>query len=98
VLDAGLGWAGGYTGHGVAAANLAGRTLADLVRGVPSPLTTLPWVGHRSPRWEPEPARWAGVHGLYALYRMADRLESARRSPRTSVLARAGDLISGVPR
>ena len=77
----GLGWAGGYTGHGVAASNLAGRTLADLVRGVPSPLTTLPWVGHRSPRWEPEPARWAGVHGLYALYRTADRLESARRYP-----------------
>jgi glycine/D-amino acid oxidase-like deaminating enzyme len=93
----GLGWAGGYTGHGVAAANLAGRTLADLVRGVPSPLTTLPWVGHRSPRWEPEPARWAGVHGLYALYRTADRLESASRSSRTSRLARAGDLISGIP-
>ncbi len=92
-----LGWAGGYSGHGVAAANLAGRTLADLVRGVPSPLTTLPWVGHHSPRWEPEPARWAGVHGLYALYRTADRLESARRSPRTSLLARAGDLISGIP-
>jgi glycine/D-amino acid oxidase-like deaminating enzyme len=94
---AGLGWAGGYSGHGVAAANLAGRTLADLVRGVSSPLVTLPWVGHRSPRWEPEPARWAGVHGLYALYRTADRLESARRSARTSVLARAGDLISGIP-
>ena len=93
----GLGGAGGYSGHGVAAANLAGRTLADLVRGVPSPLTTLPWVGHRSPRWEPEPARWAGVRGLYALYRTADRLESAGRSPRTSVLARAGDLISGIP-
>ena len=93
----GLGWAGGYTGHGVAAANLAGRTLADLVRGVPSPLTMLPWVGHRSPRWEPEPARWAGVRGLYALYRAADRLESANRSPRTSLLARAGDLISGIP-
>ena len=93
----GLGWAGGYTGQGVAAANLAGRTLADLVRGVPSPLTTLPWVGHRSPRWEPEPARWAGVHGLYALYRTADRLESAGRSSRTSLLARAGDLISGIP-
>ncbi len=93
----GLGWAGGYSGHGVAAANLAGRTLADLVRGIPSPLTTLPWVGHRSPRWEPEPARWAGVHGLYALYRAADRLEAARQSPRTSVLARAGDLISGLP-
>jgi glycine/D-amino acid oxidase-like deaminating enzyme len=99
VLDprTGLGWAGGYAGHGVAAANLAGRTLADLVLGVPSPLTTLPWVGHRSPRWEPEPARWAGVRGLYALYRAADRLESAGRSARTSLLARAGDLISGIP-
>jgi glycine/D-amino acid oxidase-like deaminating enzyme len=94
----GLGWAGGYSGHGVAAANLAGRTVADLVRGIPSPLTTLPWVGHRSPRWDLEPARWAGVHGLYALYRAADRLEAARQSPRTSVLARAGDLISGIPR
>ena len=93
----GLGWAGGYSGHGVAAANLAGRTLADLLRGVASPLTTLPWVDHRSPGWEPEPARWAGVRGLYALYRTADRLESAGRSPRTSVLARAGDLISGIP-
>jgi len=93
----GLGWAGGYSGHGVAAANLAGRTLADLVRGVPSPLTALPWVGHHSPRWEPEPARWAGVRGLYTLYRTADRLESAGRSPRTSLLARVGDLISGIP-
>jgi glycine/D-amino acid oxidase-like deaminating enzyme len=95
--QAGLGWAGGYSGHGVAASNLAGRTLADLVRGVPSPLTTLPWVGHRSPRWEPEPARWAGVHGLYTLYRAADRLEGTGRSDRTSVLAKAGDLISGIP-
>src|SRR5262249_12597774 len=43
----GLGWAGGYTGHGGAASNLAGRTRADLVRRVPSPLTTLPWGGHR---------------------------------------------------
>jgi glycine/D-amino acid oxidase-like deaminating enzyme len=94
---AGLGWAGGYTGHGVAAANLAGRTLADLVRGVSSPLTTLPWVGYPWRQWEPEPARWAGVHSLYALYRTADRLESGRDTARTSWLARAGDMISGIP-
>ena len=37
-----------------------GRTLADLVTGERSPLTALPWVGHRSRSWEPEPARWAG--------------------------------------
>jgi glycine/D-amino acid oxidase-like deaminating enzyme len=72
----GLGWAGGYTGHGVAAANLAGRTLADLVLGRSSDLTSLPWAGHRSRSWEPEPARWAGVHSLYALYRLSDRLET----------------------
>jgi hypothetical protein len=95
--DTGLGWAGGYTGHGVAAANLAGRTLADLVLGTASPLVTLPWVGHRSPRWEPEPLRWTGVHSLYALYRAADRMESRSGSARTSALALAGDLISGIP-
>ena len=106
---AGLGWAGGYTGHGVAAANLAGRTLADLVLGQRSPLTALPWVGHRSRTWEPEPARWAGVHGLYSLYRLADRLESpadsaagagavaSQRSRLGEALGRVGDAISGIP-
>jgi glycine/D-amino acid oxidase-like deaminating enzyme len=102
---AGTGWAGGYTGHGVAAANLAGRTLADLVSGERSPLTMLPWVGHRSRDWEPEPARWAGVHGLYALYRLADRLESPApgemagdsRVRLGEALGRVGDMISGIP-
>ena len=100
----GLGWAGGYTGHGVAAANLAGRTLADLAAGEKSELTTLPWVGHRSRTWEPEPARWAGVHGLYALYRLADRLESAApdgpgnaQVRAGEALGRVGDMISGIP-
>jgi glycine/D-amino acid oxidase-like deaminating enzyme len=100
----GMGWAGGYTGHGVAAANLAGRTLADLVAGEKSELTALPWVGHRSRTWEPEPARWAGVHGLYALYRLADRLESAAPDGTGNAqvrlgeaLGRVGDMISGIP-
>jgi glycine/D-amino acid oxidase-like deaminating enzyme len=96
----GMGGAGGYTGHGVAAANLAGRTLADLVAGERSPLTALPWVGHRGRTWEPEPARWAGVHGLYALYRLADRLESDPADSRVRLgeaLGRVGDVISGIP-
>ena len=94
--SSGLGWAGGYTGHGVAASNLAGHTLADLVLGRPTPRTALPWVGHRARRWEPEPLRWAGVHGLYTLYRAADGAED-NGSLRTSYLARVGDMISGIP-
>ena len=61
--ETGLGWAGGYVGDGVAAGNLAGRTLADLVRGRHTALTSLPWVGHRSRAWEPEPLRWIGING-----------------------------------
>ena len=56
----GLGWAGGYVGDGVGTTNLAGRTLRDLVLGRDTELTRLPWVGHRSRRWEPEPLRWLG--------------------------------------
>ena len=69
--------------------------------GAATSLTSLPWVGHRSRQWEPEPARWAGVHSLYALYRLADRLESATDSPSRvtagEALARVGDLVSGIP-
>lgn len=90
----GLGWAGGYVGHGVAATNLAGRTLRDLVLGRGTELTGLPWVGHRTRAWEPEPARWLGVHGMYAAYRAADRAEAADRTT-TSPIARVADRISG---
>ncbi len=53
----GLAWAGGYVGEGVAAANLAGRTLRDLILGEHTSLTALPWVGRAPSRWEPEPLR-----------------------------------------
>ncbi|GAB2577032.1 FAD-dependent oxidoreductase [Paractinoplanes abujensis] len=66
-LRDGVAWAGGYVGDGVAAANLAGRTLADLIAGHETERTGLPWVGHRSRRWEPEPIRWLGINaGLRA--------------------------------
>ena len=71
----GTGAAGGYVGSGLAATNLAGRTLADLVLGVDSELTRLPWVGRRVRNWEPEPIRWLGVRAMYAMYRRADRNE-----------------------
>jgi glycine/D-amino acid oxidase-like deaminating enzyme len=77
----GLGWAGGYVGDGVATTNLAGRTLADLITGTDSEITRLPWVGHHSPRWEPEPLRWLGVNaGLHAM-NFADRQEARTGRP-----------------
>ncbi|WP_309617187.1 FAD-binding oxidoreductase [Salinibacterium sp.] len=60
--------AGGYVGDGLSTTNLAGRTLADLVTGTDSELTTLAWVNHRSPSWEPEPLRFLGANaGLLAM-------------------------------
>jgi glycine/D-amino acid oxidase-like deaminating enzyme len=77
----GLAWAGGYVGDGVATTNLAGRTLGDLITGRESDLTTLPWVNHRSPRWEPEPLRWLGVNaGLWTM-KLADRSEARHGRP-----------------
>ena len=87
----GVGSAGGYVGDGVAATNLAGRTLADLIRGVASPLTTWPWVGDRSPSWEPEPWRWLGVN---AGLRLADWAEA--EESRTGRPARLGRLLSAL--
>lgn len=92
----GLGEAGGYVGHGVTATNLAGRTCADLVLKRSTPLTALPWVGHRSRTWEPEPLRWLGVRGLYTAYKLADRQEASGRST-TSPIAGIADRITRRP-
>jgi glycine/D-amino acid oxidase-like deaminating enzyme len=80
----GLAHAGGYSGDGVAMTNLAGRTLADLVTGEDSALTRLPWVGHRSPRFEPEPLRWVGVNAGFRLAALVDGRE--RRTGRSARL------------
>jgi glycine/D-amino acid oxidase-like deaminating enzyme len=76
----GVGWAGGYVGDGVAAANLAGRTLADLITGTGSDRTALPWVGHRSRRWEPEPIRWVGINAALHATNLRDAWERPRAS------------------
>jgi glycine/D-amino acid oxidase-like deaminating enzyme len=80
--------AGGYVGDGVSTTNLAGRTLAALIldsdHDDDRELVTLPWVGHRSRRWEPEPFRWIGVNAARSAARAADRSE--RRTGRESRL------------
>ena len=77
----GVGWAGGYVGDGVSTTNLAGRTLADLITGTDSDLVRLPWVGHQSPRWEPEPLRWLGVNAGLRVMSWADGREARTGRP-----------------
>ncbi len=80
---AGVASARGYVGHGVSTANLAGRTLADLILGRESDRTTLPLVNHHSRSWEPEPLRWLGVRFVQAALGRVDRLaEQSGRPPR----------------
>lgn len=93
--ESGLGTAGGYVGSGLTTTNLAGRTLADLVAGHDTELTSLPWVGRRVRRWEPEPLRWLGVHAMYALYRTADNRERRHQTAHTSRLAAIGNALTG---
>lgn len=92
--SSGLGYAGGYVGDGVAASNLAGRTLRDLVLGRDTELTRLPWVGRPARNWEPEPLRFIGARGIYTLYRLADRQERGRHRGQ-SPMATLADRIAG---
>jgi len=82
-------WAGGYVGDGVTTTNLAGRTLADLITKRDTDLSALPWVNHRSRRWEPEPLRFLGANGGLRAMHLADVEE--RVTGRPSVIA---DLMS----
>lgn len=77
----GIGSAGGYTGEGVAATNLAGRIMADLIDGRDTALTRLPWVGDVSRRWEPEPLRWFGVSAIERFGGRADAAELRSGKP-----------------
>ena len=81
-----MAWAGGYVGDGVGTSHLAGRTLADLIGGRATDLTSLPWVGHISPDWEPEPMRWLGVNVGLRVMGSADGVET--RTGRTALRAR----------
>ncbi|MDT3441161.1 MULTISPECIES: FAD-binding oxidoreductase [unclassified Pseudofrankia] len=89
----GLGSGGGYVGDGVAASALAGRTLAELVAGLDTPNTRLPWVNRRTRPWEPEPLRWLGVNAGRLGAATADAREN--RTGRPSHLGKAVDRLTG---
>lgn len=83
-----LAWGGGYVGDGVSTSNLAGRTLRDLILDRDSDIVKLPWVQHRSRKWEPEPLRWIGTNLALRMMASADHFEL-----RTGKPAKRADLV-----
>ena len=88
-----LAWAGGYVGDGVATAQLAGRTLAELIVERDTERTSLPWVRHTWPKWEFEPLRWIGINFGLNLAKAADRREE--KTGKASRLADMGNWLRG---
>jgi len=84
----GVATARGYTGQGIATANLSGRTLADLILGSETTITRLPTVNHEPRLWEPEPLRWLGARYVQRnLMRVDDRAERTGEPPTGKTLA-----------
>lgn len=79
--QSGIASLGGYVGDGVAATNLAARTLAHLITGGHHPLTKLAWVNHPSRKWEAEPLRYFGINGLLRLSSSMDKREYKTGKP-----------------
>jgi glycine/D-amino acid oxidase-like deaminating enzyme len=85
----GLGSLGGYVGDGVAASNLAARTMAHLIAEDNHELTQLCWANNQSRKWEVEPLRFFGINGLLKISESIDAYESKTNSPdriRTKIL------------
>jgi glycine/D-amino acid oxidase-like deaminating enzyme len=92
----GIGSSLGYAGHGVTAAFVGARTVVELALGRATERTSLPWVGYKSPPWEPEPIRWVGVQSMYRLFGIADAWEETRKLEKTSLIAQFGSRLAGL--
>ena len=77
----GLGFVGAFGGHGVTAANISGRTMRDLILGDSTDLTSLPWVGHHTRNWEPEPIRFIASRLIVKTLDASDAYEERTGRP-----------------
>jgi glycine/D-amino acid oxidase-like deaminating enzyme len=83
-----IAFAGGYTGQGVAMANLAGQMLAGKISGQTTGFESLPFANRRSSNWIPEPLRWLIVRYMQgAFLRIDEAAEAQRRAPIDAPLA-----------
>ena len=85
--------AGGYTGTGVATANLAGWLLADLIQRRDTELTRLPMASHTPRNWEPEPLRYLGVRFVQRGFEKLDA-----KAERTGVPPNGKSLVERITR
>ena len=72
-LGGGVLYGYGYNGHGVAPSHTVGQTLADLVTGRDSELTSLVFVDQKESRLPGEPLRYLGTRLTTALLERQDR-------------------------
>ena len=79
--DGRFGAFGGYVGDGVTLSYLAANSMADLILGKNTVRASLPYVGWKSAKWEPEPLRWLGVNLGIKLSELADIEEKITRRP-----------------
>ena len=80
--DSRIAFAGGYTGQGVAAANLAGQMLAGMIAGRTTGFEGLPFAQRRSQDWIWEPFRWLIVRYMQgAFLRIDEAAEAGKRRP-----------------
>ncbi|HET7276036.1 MAG TPA: FAD-binding oxidoreductase [Longimicrobiaceae bacterium] len=83
-----VGGAMGFTGQGQLVSNLSGRIISDLIVGLNSRESHLPFVDHHSRNWEPEPFRWLGVRAVqHGLNRIQSHAELTGRAPSGRSLA-----------
>ena len=83
-----IAFAGGYTGQGVATANLAGQMLAGMMDQRKTGYESLPFAQRRSPNWIPEPLRWLIVRYIQgAFLRIDEAAEAGRRAPLDAPIA-----------
>lgn len=79
-LGANVWYSVGCMGHGVALTQLNGRTLADLVLGIPSRWTDAFFVGRRVTPLPPEPLRFSVIQTLRGFMRLQDVWDDGRGS------------------
>lgn len=79
----GLASVGGYTGDGVVLSRVAATAMADLIvdPDAETDFTRLPFVQHRSRRWEFEPLRWLGINAGIGAATWADHHEGRLDTP-----------------